>query len=235
MKCYVINLDRQPERWQDFLAHDPEDGNYTRLSAVDRLDLEALKDKNTLLNCDIVHNEMGHEPTWGEIACTLSHTKVWRLIAEDESLADDEFALVAEDDLFFADNAANLMIGLREYLRKNESKLNLVRLHHLHNPKGVIHEGVETLSLEGPDTIKPIDNGSSLYFIRKSKAKQLVAWLKTNKPFWLADWFNAFTDASEIRATSYNFCHIDGQFGSDLEAERSMLRGYVGEFCDGQQ
>ena len=234
MKCYLINLERRPDRYKNFMQH-AQGLSVTKVVAVDKLDIEKVKDKELLFNVEKFSTLADYPVSWGEIACTLSHTKVWRLIAEDESLADDEFALVAEDDLFFADNAANLMIGLREYLRKNESKLNLVRLHHLHNPKGVIQEGVETLSLEGPDTIKPIDNGSSLYFIRKSKAKQLVAWLKTNKPFWLADWFNAFTDASEIRATSYNFCHIDGQFGSDLEAERSMLRGYVGEFCDGQQ
>ena len=38
-------------------------------------------------------------PTMGEIACTLSHIKCWQLIALDESIDEDEFCLIAEDDI----------------------------------------------------------------------------------------------------------------------------------------
>jgi len=91
-KCLVINLDRRPDRYEDFCQSCPFDSSIIeRISGVDGklidIDRDAIyKDYN--INC-------------GAIGCFLSHRKTWEIISNDIS---NDFSIVFEDDITFCDN-----------------------------------------------------------------------------------------------------------------------------------
>lgn len=91
MKCYIINLDRSTER----LAHlsDALSGTaveVVRVAAVDGERLTAL---------DLQHwqslAKVWAPLTRGQVACFLSHRKVWKIILEQR----DDWAFICEDDI----------------------------------------------------------------------------------------------------------------------------------------
>ena len=69
-------------------------------------------------------------------------------------------------------------------------------------------------------------DGSSLYLIRQSLAKELTAALAQQKPFWLADWFNVFCDKSKIRISVPLLGYVPEGLDSpsDIEEERQVAR-----------
>ncbi len=101
MKAYFINLDRSPERRDWFLGQAAAlEIGFTRVPAVDSRELgEAeMARQRALASGDT-------ELSPGEIACLLSHRKVWRLVAG----ASDPWAFIAEDDIHFAPDAARFL------------------------------------------------------------------------------------------------------------------------------
>ena len=117
MKCYVINLERQKKRLKDFKAAVPKEFEVITVSAIDKLKIQAGENKALLFDTKTFSQVVPFEPTWGEIACTLSHAKAWTMIAEDSSLDDDDFALVAEDDLIFMNNSRGFVQGIIDSLK----------------------------------------------------------------------------------------------------------------------
>ncbi|MCK3655320.1 hypothetical protein A4G19_05970 [Pasteurellaceae bacterium Macca] len=97
LKGYVINLDQRPDRLQRFNQH-PDAKYFTRFSAIDKQVISALGeyhvfDTQRYLSVD------NRPVTAGEIGCTLSHIGCWKLIAEDDQLNDEDFVVIAEDDV----------------------------------------------------------------------------------------------------------------------------------------
>jgi GR25 family glycosyltransferase involved in LPS biosynthesis len=119
-KTWVINLDRRPDRFTEFQRRMEEKtisfSNLERFSAIDGkalvdripvfLDEFLLHYLKTMLLNQIWtpnwENTEGKESAWteGEIGCLLSHYSIYMKIQHDESLHDDEFCLVLEDDVF---------------------------------------------------------------------------------------------------------------------------------------
>ena len=99
-KGYVINLTRSKERLYRFNQH-PDAKFFTRLEAIDKNDFEHISNVENLLFDQTFVQSHYHRASvsLGEICCTLSHIKAWKMIAEDQSLNDDDFAVVAEDDI----------------------------------------------------------------------------------------------------------------------------------------
>ncbi len=101
MKTYFINLDRSPDRLAWFRRQGEALGlDLVRVSAVDARDLGA--DEIARLRARSSGNS---ELSPGEIACLLSHRKVWQMLVEGT----DEWAFIAEDDIHFAPDTASFL------------------------------------------------------------------------------------------------------------------------------
>ena len=122
-RIYVINLDREPDRWRQMRRelgnlHDRSGEPLTmisrRFSAVDARHYKGLLNNeliqpqysladqlfvqpNVLLDGTIDAQTRVIEMTPQEVAVALSHVEVWKLIAE----SDKQYTLVLEDDVYF--------------------------------------------------------------------------------------------------------------------------------------
>lgn len=105
MDCYLINMDRNPDRLrhfkQQFSASDLVDLSFTRFPGVDgsRLDIQGLVTPKAYR--EIVGAEKDgfrtkhYQLTRGAVGCALSHLGVWRALLN----SDKEAALIFEDDV----------------------------------------------------------------------------------------------------------------------------------------
>jgi glycosyl transferase family 25 len=101
VKCYLINLDRSPERLARMASILGEMGvDFERVAAVDG---ETLSEEQLVA---AVSPTSGRRPlSRGEIGCLLSH----RLCLERIASGTDAFGLVLEDDIHFSANASSLL------------------------------------------------------------------------------------------------------------------------------
>jgi len=113
LSCFVINLDRATERIQRFNSSAEQNGwQVERFVAVDQRDLAVDGECYRSTRDPSVHISLSpieHRPQWdvslGEVACTLSHMKLWRHII-DTGLP---YACVFEDDVVFLRNRRELL------------------------------------------------------------------------------------------------------------------------------
>ncbi|WP_225791641.1 glycosyltransferase family 25 protein [Haemophilus sputorum] len=102
MKGFVIYLPSQKTELAHFLAQ--ADGcDYTAVVSVSS-ELVSQLGGETVFNLSKAKAILHREITVDEIANTLSHIECWRKIAADETIADNEFAIVAEADLQLSPN-----------------------------------------------------------------------------------------------------------------------------------
>lgn len=105
--AYFINLDRHPERRDATVAQLEALGTgFTRIAGIDYRDLDAETIKRAVDPAPALPFKRALSP--GEVACFLSHVKVWRLIAQGPA----EMAFVFEDDVAFAAGAREALIAL---------------------------------------------------------------------------------------------------------------------------
>ena len=98
--CYVINLDRSPERLEHFRLQAAREGlEFQRISAVDGSLLEKSA-MDGLLSVGPGHRRPGP----GEMGCYLSHRKAWTQLLHDGF----DCGFVAEDDVHLA-NASRFL------------------------------------------------------------------------------------------------------------------------------
>jgi glycosyl transferase family 25 len=159
---WVINLKRRSDRWDLSNSRLNSIGIYPkRFNAVDA------KNKN-IIN---LYNTIDHpKRTINEVACYLSHKKLWRRIYE----LNLPYALIFEDDVFIGDkiNKTSIMDAV-----KNSIGFNIIFLGHCHgnilnfsfpetkvgsalclNAYIVSRTGVEKLLQQDDDFSKPIDH-----------------------------------------------------------------------------
>lgn len=117
--AYFINLDRHPERCDATVRELEALGiGFTRVAGIDYRQLDE----------DTIRSAMDPSPkvpfkrvlSPGEIACFLSHLKVWRMIAEGPA----EMAWVFEDDVSFVPSARDAMLAIEA----GERDWDMVRL-----------------------------------------------------------------------------------------------------------
>lgn len=101
MRSYVINLDREAERFQHFM----EQWRFTdlpveRISATDGRQMPPAE-------LDAFRQESFRERGWmpGQIGCLFSHREAWRRIAESGAA----FGAVFEDDIHFGQDLASFL------------------------------------------------------------------------------------------------------------------------------
>ena len=235
MKGYVINLDRQPERLTHFYQQ-PGSEIFQKVSAVDRKVLDIIGNKEFFFDVATFTRMIPRGPTMGEIACTLSHIKCWQLIALDESIDDDEFCLIAEDDvtlLPIEKNTPSTFLSVVSDITKvlEDTPVELVKLQMLSYRESNLFTGSGNISLSksiatGLDASYN-NTGSALYLIRKSLTQAIMQKLKTKKPYWLADCFTKFCNPENMMMSLPLLGYVQDNFPSDLEEEREMQRhGY---------
>lgn len=236
MKGYVINLDRQPERLTHFYQQ-PGSEIFQKVSAVDRKVLDIIGNKEFFFDVATFTRMIPRGPTMGEIACTLSHIKCWQLIALDESIDEDEFCLIAEDDITLLPtdkNTPSKFLDVVSDIAKTLENMpvELVKLQMLSYRESNLFIGSGNISLSksiatGLDS--SYDNtGSALYLIRKTLTQSIMHKLKTKKPYWLADGFTKFCNPENIMMTLPLLGYIQDNFSSDLEEERvNQMQIYI--------
>ena len=180
------------------------------MSAVDRKVLDIIGNKEFFFDVATFTQMIPRGPTMGEIACTLSHIKCWQLIALDESIDEDEFCLIAEDDITLLPtnkNTPSKFLDVVSDIAKalENMPVELVKLQMLSYRESNLFTGSGNISLSksiatGLDA--SYDNtGSALYLIRKSLTLSIMHKLKTKKPYWLADGFTKFCNPENIMMT----------------------------------
>ena len=102
MNKYLISLDKDVQRRELFFAQ-PDTADFAVFSAINTMQKEwdALAE---VFNPTKFEQHYGRNVTKGEIGCTLSHLAVYRQIVEDQSVAENDYALVCEDDALFNAN-----------------------------------------------------------------------------------------------------------------------------------
>ncbi len=164
MNIYFINLDRSPGRLDWFMAQVAGmDVATVRVPAVDARQLpEEEFERMRLMSSGV--NSMSP----AEMACLLSHRKVWALVAEGE----DDWAFVAEDDIHFSADAASFLTSDRWIpagvdIVKAETDL---RRHELSFKTWGEPFGHELRRLKSSHV------GSGGYFVSRSAARKLLAY-----------------------------------------------------------
>lgn len=230
LKGFVINLDRHPDRLYQFNQH--SDSKYFfRIPAVDKKVIELGNYADFLFNRKALETAIHRQVTLGEIGCTLSHIKTWQAIAEDNDLTDNDFAVVAEDDIQLITHCFDYLNSIVPQLKSFHA--DIIILHKLglytENKPGLFSG--KDLTYRIPQNRFMIDNdGSALYLIRKSKAQKLTQYLETHKPYWLADQFSQFCELAKIFILSEMFGYIPENATSDLEQERDLARHQAKNF-----
>ena len=201
-KGYVINLDRSSERLAKFNQH-PDSIYFSRFSAIDKKQFENIPNITELLfDSSIIKQKYGRDNiSLGEICCTLSHISCWKLVAEDSSLRNDDYVVIAEDDVSLVPYFAKLVSELAMNMKKSASNIILLqklgsRIDYWKTAISNSDMSVSPIIFEG---YHEYDNdGASLYLIRKSFAEEMVDKIAKIKPFWLADMFTSFCDGANI-------------------------------------
>lgn len=229
MKGYVINLDRQPERLNQFYKQSGSE-IFERVPAVDRKVLELIGDKEFFFDTSTFSQFVPRGVTMGEIACTLSHIRCWTKIVVDKNIQDNEFVLIAEDDIILCPAASNTSSYFLNAIKDitnalQEHEIELVKLQTIGCNIEHLYTGTKNISLLVPKNKWNYNSsGSSLYLIRKRLAKNIINKLQTSKPYWLADDFSHFCEQNKMVMSMPLLGYISGQFPSDLEAEREKER-----------
>ncbi|MCL7999470.1 glycosyltransferase family 25 protein [Brucella sp. 21LCYQ03] len=162
MKCYIVNLDRAPERMERMKQIlDLHSIDYQRTAAVDgklftRQDMDKYQ----------AQRQQGKPMTVGEIACAESHLAILKMVAEGT----EPYAVVMEDDLHLSDDAG-FFINSTDWIPQGAE---IIKLETVNEPTIV-----ETKALalnEGRKLVRLVYKhwGSGAYVISKSAARKAL-------------------------------------------------------------
>lgn len=124
LTCRVINLDRNPERWEICEKRLQAAGfkNYKRVSGVDARNPEELKKEWELWgNPTFAKWDQEFVSYPGKQGCFLSHVKLWKEIVDNKI----EKMVILEDDVLFHSDWSNLA---PEYLKNTPSDFDVLYL-----------------------------------------------------------------------------------------------------------
>ncbi len=162
--CYVINLDRSPERLEHFhrqAANGGLDLDFQRISAVDGSRLDKLT-KDRLLSIGSGYQR----PSTGQMGCYLSHRKAWTILLNDGF----DCGFIAEDDAYLA-NASLFMLQNSEWLPAHFDLIKAETTHQLCEFDTNVHSTYFGHSLR---CLKSFHYGTAGYFIKRQGAIKLL-------------------------------------------------------------
>ena len=198
--CYVVYASEKIESLSHFLQC-ISDSHVVPIPAVTKEQVSLLGNSSALFNLKKAEELLERTPNNKEIAHTLSHIHCWKVIAENEQLQDNDFALIAESEIQPVENFIQHAIG---YANKYSS-YGIIKLQHdgdARSGERLFQAGDEPDALIYGDT-NQYNYGCSLYLIRKDVAKKLTSLLSETKPYWLADQFTAFHEPQNIAQARY--------------------------------
>lgn len=188
--AYVINLNHHSSELHQFYQH--ADAKYFQLlPAVDKRILDIIGDNSWFFNNLQFKQMVGHDASLDHIIRTMSHINVWKTIANNHKILDNEFVAIAEDNVILTQNFSKYLNAILKAMGgfAQIDILVLQRCPSTQMPEEFGRGKFKILKHSKP-LFQQVD--ASLYLIKKSRAKAIVQWLETYKPCWLAQDFNVF-------------------------------------------
>jgi glycosyl transferase family 25 len=212
--CFVINLDRSPDRLRAISGQLFAAGiAFRRFPAVDGRFVDL--DKDRLFDRNAFEARHGKTPAQGEIACTLSHLGVMRAFLETGA----ESCLILEDDAIIEPGLDKLL----DRLDGNRTAWDMVFLYGNHDAFPVRLARLDSAhDLVGYFARQ---SGSVAYLINRKAAKALVARLLPVKLPFDHDFTRAWEYGIRIRGVS-PFPVSTGAHASDIGGRRGKFPWY---------
>jgi GR25 family glycosyltransferase involved in LPS biosynthesis len=224
LPCCVVNLDRRTDRWENFQLSCKNVGfkRYSRFSAVDGSKLN--------VNGDIVNmfRNFPRKPKRGEIGCAITHYNIWKNVAQN--------TLILEDDAILCDNFVdNLAMIYRTMSDNNKLDFDVLYIGY-HLNKDVVNEKKLTehdLLINKNNIITPMEDilkyrtttnmfgyhggGTFGYIISPRGAKKLVESIENEGFLWPVDYHMLLKSLTCIKS----YCLIDRIVKSDMYENNS--------------
>lgn len=195
MKGYYINLERSTERRASIEAS---------FLGSQLIRFNAIEPKE-----DIIINGVKHISTVA--GCFLSHQAVWELIVSDTMLDNQDWVLVAEDDIQFDEN-----VTFNDFAKKLDDDI--------YKSVGfvqAINVPDDLVGLHKPETFNRFT--TALYFIRKAFAQKLLEITKGN--IYIADMFGSYFPEDSL----IGGMNTTGKVAYSSQASYSTINGKVNE------
>lgn len=201
MKKFLISLEKDSQRRELFFSQ-PETSDFVVFTAINTMNLSDDELANKF-NPEKFKKSYHRAVTKGEIGCTLSHLTIYEKIINDENIAENEYVLVCEDDVLFADNfQQNLTALLAQNLTADIVLVGQSKIPSFNDKELCINYPTTFQFAQKPiaDTgyyySYPYKNyfaGTVAYLIKKSACRRFVLEMKkTAGVYWLADDFILF-------------------------------------------
>ncbi|QLB18560.1 glycosyltransferase family 25 protein [Mannheimia granulomatis] len=200
MKKYLISLEKDVKRRELFFSQ-PDTADFQIFNAINTMSAEWLQ-LNERFNLEKFEQHYGRKTTKGEIGCTLSHLSVYQLIAEDDSIQNNDYCLVCEDDaLFAADFQQNLNLLLAQNLNADIVLVGQSKIPSFDDSEleinypstfGFLQKTVPNTPYKYAYPYRNYFAGTVAYLIKKSTACQFLNQARAERPYWLADDFILF-------------------------------------------
>lgn len=235
---YVINLKSSADRRTAF-ARQANVSDFKVLHAVVGANLTE-RDLDFFFDVEQINGRYRRELSRGEFGCALSHTQILRRVLDDESIASDEWVLVAEDDTRFnphwyrylneillyiealpTDRRPRVINGAQNQIPhfNQQTPEKFVNTHILYSKTELYHQVTPEIAYAEIEQFFPA--GAGFYLIRKSFLQENEARIR-GRIDWVADDFHIY---APLR--SGEFCYTNPMLGFDdpklssiLEAER---------------
>lgn len=200
MQKFLLSLDKDHERRALFFAQaNTQDFELFRAHNTMQEDWAAL---DAHFDVAAFQKRYQRSATKGEIGCTLSHLGIYQKIAENPQIASQDYCLICEDDVLFAEDfqpslntllvqnpsADIVLLGQSKIktFKDIELEINFPTTFHF-----LTHSiGASAYAYAYP--YKPYFAGTVCYLIRKSAVLKFLQYTEKQRPFWLADDFILF-------------------------------------------
>ena len=213
-KCFVINLNRRLDRYDEFINRIPFDLSYCqRFTAIDGNNLEYSFKENPYV-----------------MGCHLSHKTILQNVINDKTIVDEDFVIIFEDDVFFS---KNFMIDIEKIkLSKDVIDLNSIiyiggRFNESFQPSAIkkwsFLKNNMFLKSKSHDKILPIDYDRTTHVIILSKfaCKQIIEKTKNVKlsvPIdYLYNNIRTFIPDMKVYDLFPHICYSPLEYKSDIQ------------------
>lgn len=196
MKKFLISLEKDQHRRELFFSQ-PHTEDFEIFTAINTMS-ESEENLNKRFDLPYFLQKYGRDVTKGEIGCTLSHLAVYQLIADDNTVADNDYCLICEDDALLHPDFQQALDKLlktdlqADIILVGQSKIESFthRELEINYPTAFAKNFSQGFKIGYP--YKNYYAGTVAYLVRKSAAQMFNQKIATQKPFWLADDFILF-------------------------------------------
>lgn len=234
MKKFLISLEKDHHRRELFFSQKNTE-DFSVFSAINTMQ-ETPENLTALYNMEKFSQRYGRDVTKGEIGCTLSHLAIYRLIANDETIKNDEYCLICEDDALFNEdfqhhldcllnenlNADMILIGQSKISAFNHWELEI----NYPTTFSFLQNKISDSNFKYAYPYRNYFAGTVAYIIKKEAVKK---FLLEPKPYWLADDYILFGNqfALDIQIVRPLLVIENPKLVSNLESVRGSLTHHL--------